>query len=102
MSASNVTCLGCKQPLEARAWLAAFSAWDNNLDCVVFRCPHCNSPGEARLETSRFTHGYVYAAGNAHFSAQMPIDVPGLAVEKTSAGLVVKWDGAERIIPLAR
>jgi hypothetical protein len=99
MSASNVTCLGCKQTVEPEAWLLAFTGWDRKLDCVFYRCPHCSSPGEARLETSRFTHGYIYAGGSAHFSAQLPIDVPELAVEKTTAGLAVKWGGAERVIP---
>jgi hypothetical protein len=101
MSNASVTCLDCKRPLEPRAWVAAFTGWASQLDCVLFRCPHCNARGEARLETSRFTHGYVYAGGSAHFSEQLPIDAPGLVVEKTSAGLVVKWDGAERVIPVS-
>lgn len=95
----SVTCLDCKEPFEPQAFLDACKGWSRNLDCVMFRCPRCNAPGEVRLETTRFTHGYIYAAGSAHFSPQLPIDVAGLVVEKTTAGLAVKWDGAERTIP---
>jgi len=96
---AQVTCLDCKLPLEAAALLNAAAAWDASLDCVHLRCPACAKPFEARLETGRFTHGYVYAAGSAHFSAQLSLDVPELVVEKTRDGLAVTWGDAKRVIP---
>ena len=97
---TEVKCMACKEPFDVEALLKACIAWDAALDCVQFRCPHCADTAEARLETGRFSHGYVYAAGSAHFSAQIPVDVPELAVDKTSAGLNVTWGSARRLIPM--
>ena len=96
---ASVTCIACKLPLEPAAFLSACTAWSRSVDCVQFRCPSCANACEVRLETGRFTHGYVYAAGSAHFSAQLPLDVPELAVEKTRDGLAVTWGDATRVIP---
>jgi hypothetical protein len=97
--ASEVTCLGCKEPFDAETFLNACSAWHAELDCVAFCCPRCSSRGEARLETGRFWHGYVYAAGTAHFSAEVAVAAPSLVIQQTAAGLGVTWGAAQGVIP---
>jgi hypothetical protein len=101
-NATEVTCIGCKQPFEADAFLRACSGWDAALDCVMFRCPSCAGSFEARLDSGRFWHGYVYAAGSAHFSTEVAIAAPSLVVQKTPEGLDVSWGAARRVIPPQR
>jgi hypothetical protein len=96
---SQITCPGCKQPLEAAEFLSACSGWFAAVDCVQFTCPRCRSPGEARLETGRISHGYVYAAGSPHFAAMLSEPVPALVVAQTPDGLSVTLDSASRTLP---
>ncbi len=96
---SQVTCLGCKKPLQAEQFLAACQTWNASLDFVVFRCPHCHANSEARLETGTVWHGYIYAAGSAHFSPQLPEQLPSLQVERSQDGLELTLDQATRTLP---
>ncbi|MES1185751.1 MAG: hypothetical protein ABUL60_18205 [Myxococcales bacterium] len=96
---SQVTCPGCKQPLEAEEFLNACRSWFAAVDCVSYTCPHCHSAGEARLETGRISHGYTYAAGAPHFAAMITTALPGLLVETTTNGLELTLDGTTRSVP---
>lgn len=96
---SQVTCLGCKKTLQAEQFLDACQTWNPSLDCVVFRCLHCHANSEARLENGTVWHGYIYAAGSAHFSPQLPEPLPALVVERGQDGLKLTLDGKSRLIP---
>lgn len=96
---SQVTCPGCKQPLDAQEFLGSCNSWSESIDCIQYRCPRCASPSEARLETGRISHGYIYAAGSAHFAAMTHEPLPTLVVERTAEGLHVTLDGVTRTLP---
>jgi hypothetical protein len=98
---SQVTCLSCKRHLTATEFVTACRSWSADIDCVIFHCPHCQSPSEVQLENGRITHGYIYAAGSPHFSPQFPELLSALVVEQSADGLKVTLDDASRTIPRA-
>ena len=63
---------------------------------IVYTCPVCGGREEYRVEDGKLGFGYVYAAGDAHFSVMEERAVAGLVVTGGGGGergVTVEYEG---------
>jgi predicted RNA-binding Zn-ribbon protein involved in translation (DUF1610 family) len=94
-----IECPSCKRCVTVAAFLSACSDFWPNVDAVRFTCPLCGEVTQARLESSRISLGYTYAAGGAHFCGMIDVQVDGLTVYRNGDELQAQLEGQTWTIP---
>lgn len=97
---SSVECPQCRKLFTLDEFLNNCSLYNFDLDVVVFLCPECGAKVDARVEDRKVTLGYLYGAGNVHFSGMVEYKFPDLRrVFGDASGLKLQDRGKDKLIP---
>ena len=80
-------CKHCGQPWTLLGILENVESYWPEMDVIRCLAPCCGVPETLQLENGLIRRGYVYAAGEPHFSDMEHYEVPGLTVVKSSESL---------------
>ena len=92
-STVEIPCSSCRRRLRLDEVLKGLKTYWRDLDLAVLACAYCGSELQLRASNDEVSLGYIYAAGAPHFATVTPVNVPGLAVTKTDAGLLLEYAG---------
>lgn len=95
-------CRLCGGNFTARALVQRAQEYWAEVDVVKTQRPCCSADEDLRLMNGALFRGYVYAAGQLHFSAEEEYRVPDLEVERTESNITVRLTGFERCVPTRR
>lgn len=87
----NLDCLECRTVFPPLEFLGRFERFRPNVRVLDWRCPRCGAQAEIRLVDDEVQRGYVYAAGEPHFSDEHHIPLPGLRAIPGAAGLLIEF-----------
>lgn len=88
----QIECPSCKNKLKIYDFLISCSSYQKQLNVFKFNCPNCNAKVDSRIENSKIILGYLYGAGEIHFSGMIEYKFPHL--NHTSNGtLEVDYNG---------
>lgn len=93
-----IECPACHGSVTEEIFLSACSDFWPEVRVVYFTCPLCGDRTEARLEHSRISLGYIYAAGAPHFCGMVDVEVEGLTVSSGGRELEAELDGQKWVI----
>lgn len=94
MPEAAIECPSCKTAIAVSDFVSACSQFQSSLNVVRFTCPACSETTDARIENSRISLGYVYAAGAPHFCGMLDVPVRGLAAFQNGTDLTVELAGS--------
>lgn len=98
----DLDCLSCRALFTPAEFLGCFERYSPAVDAMGWRCPHCGGHTDIRLSRDEVHRGYVYGAGEAHFSDEHQIPVPGLRVAHGAGGLLVELGDRRWTVPIRR
>ena len=88
--AAAITCPDCKKKIPVEQFLDGCQTYLAEVRVLRCKCPGCHGVTEVQPEPGALWLGYVYAAGQPHFSAMEKIPVDGLRVSADSRSMEIK------------
>lgn len=84
-----IECFGCGRKISLEKFLSECARYLEAVRVIQHICPQCDHPSEAQIEPGEISFGYVYSAGDLHFSVMKKIEVAGLSRLEQPTGVKV-------------
>ena len=87
--AATITCTRCKKQIPIDVFFDSCTNYFPDLRVMECTCPGCGDRIEAQPEPGAVWLGYIYAAGQPHFSGMEKVLVEGLRVSAGSQSMQI-------------
>jgi hypothetical protein len=88
-----IKCPNCKSTHSVENFLNSSAEFKPVTNSFVFSCPKCNERIDSKIKQNLVILGYIYGAGELHFSGMIEYKTPGVTYNVKNTTLSVDYFG---------